>query len=290
MEQIGLRAHDFGKNATPEKLAEILSGYRPVSIQLALEKALSNAPKPGQLSPGYARFIRTLLERHNIDIAVLGCYINPVHPNQDIREAQLKKFEEYLRYAHDFGCSIVGTETGSCNGDCSFHPDTEKDETFDLLCASLERLIKTAEKCGSIIGIEAVANLHTISTIEKMQKVLRRLDSPALKVIYDPVNLIPWTGLAENQSDFFEHAFKAFGQHIVAIYLKDFRMDSNIKNGSLSAGTGELDYPALFRNILKHKPGIDLLLENSNPASAREAMAYVQNIAAGISGVWHHVR
>jgi len=283
MFQIGLRAHDYGKNVTPEKLADILAPYKPASIQLALAKALSGVPGAGGITPGYARGIKKTLEERGISIAVLGCYINPIHPDLAIREKQLRRFEEHLRHARDFGCSIVGTETGSCNGDCSFHPDTEKQEAFDLFCHSLERLIKTAEKCGSIAAIEAVADQHTVSSIEKMQTVMRRLASPCLRVIYDPVNLIPNAGFSENspfqsQKDFFEKAFSAFGDEIVAIHAKDFKMGANGKIGTLPAGTGELDYPALLSLLVERKPGIDILLENSSPDTGKQAMEFLRSL------------
>ncbi|GHV94398.1 AP endonuclease [Spirochaetia bacterium] len=278
MLQIGLRAHDYGKNVTPEKLAEILSTYRPASIQLALAKVFSNAPKPGGISPGYARRVRQVLEERGIAVAVLGCYINPVHPDADAREAQLRSFEEHLRFVRDFGCALVGTETGSRNPDCSFHPDTEKPETFDLFCKSLERLLVVAEKCGSIVAIEPVAGKHTVSTIEKMQQVLCRFPSPALKVIYDPVNLIPLAGLAESQDQFFARAFDAFGDVIVAIHAKDFIAG---KAKDLPAGTGELDYPSLLKLVRERKPGVDILLENSSPQTGRVAMEFLQKTYPG---------
>ena len=148
MVQFGLRAHDFGKLPAMQ-LAEILSAYSPASIQLALAKAFSDTPSsPGCLSPGYARRIRDLFSQRHIGISILGCYINPIHPDPQLREASLRHFEEHLRFVRDFDCAVVGTETGSCRADCSFHPDTEKPKTFDMLAGSLERLLRTAESCG----------------------------------------------------------------------------------------------------------------------------------------------
>lgn len=276
MLQIGLRAHDYGQGLPPEELADILAAYRPASIQLALAKALMDPPRPGGLSPGYARRIRRILEARNIAVAVLGCYINPVHPDPDIREAQLRLFEEHLRFARDFGCALVGTETGSRNFDGSFHPDTAAPATFDLFCRSLERLVSTAEKCGSIAAIEAVADTHTVSSIEQMEKVLSRIDSPALMVIYDPVNLIPRSGLAEPQERFFARAFDTFGGRIAAIHAKDFRMEGKVKNGALPAGTGELDYPALMKLIMERKRDVDILLEDTGPATGAAAMEFLR--------------
>jgi len=279
MLQLGLRAHDYAKNVSPEELAENLAPYKPFSIQLALAKSLSGAPGYGSFTSDYARHIRQVLEARNISIAVLGCYINPVHPDPVMRENQLRLFEEHLRFAHDFGCALVGTETGSCNADCSCHPDNEKPETFDLLCHSLERLLKTAEQCGSCVAIEVVADHHTVSSVEKMEQVIKRLASPALKVIYDPVNLIPNAGLTESQEQFFKRAFEAFGDRIAAIHAKDFRMEGNKKNGALPAGTGELDYPSLLKIVMQRKPGINILLEDTSPATGLAAMEYLQKAA-----------
>jgi sugar phosphate isomerase/epimerase len=281
MIQIGLRAHDYGRLA-PEILADTLAAFNPDSVQLALAKAFPEAPPPGGLSPGYARKIRRIFESRNIYIAVLGCYINPVHPDPEEREKMLRRFEEHLRFARDFGCALVGTETGSRNPDCSWHPDTEKTETFDLLCKSLERLVKTAEKCGSIVAVEAVADQHTISSIEKMKELLSRLASPALKVIYDPVNLIPQAGLQEPQEAFFLSAFEAFAEHIAALHLKDFRFEGGRKKGDLPAGTGILEWKTLLGLVLEKKPGVDLLLENSVPATARSAIAFLRESAGNL--------
>ena len=283
MLQIGVRAHDFGK-LPPQQLAETLAKYKPKSIQLALTKAIEPAldPKPGSLSPGYARRIRQAFDSKNISIAVLGCYINPIHPDKAEREKSLCFFEEHLRYARDFGCAVVGTETGSINADCSHHPDTEKQKTFDDFCISAERLISFAEKCGAIVGIEPVAYHHTVSTIEKTVKLLERFPSPALRIIWDPVNLLPIdglpinNGLKETQETFFKNTLDAFGDKIAVVHIKDFRMENGRKTGVLEAGTGEFDWSVFLRLLMERKPCIDILLENSNPETVSSVMAFIR--------------
>ncbi|MDR2071660.1 MAG: sugar phosphate isomerase/epimerase [Treponema sp.] len=281
MIRIGLRAHDYGC-LPPAELAKTIALYGAESVQLALSKAFSRPPAPGSLSPGYARGVGKIFEEKGIAIAVLGCYINPVHPDRDERERSLRLFEEHLRFSRDFGSSLVGTETGSCNPDCSWHPDTKKRETFDLLCTSVERLLKTAEKCGSMVGIEPVADRHTLSSIELMKELMERFPSPALAVIYDPVNLIPGNGLSRGQEEFFREALDTLGSRIMAVHLKDFRMEGGRKTGDLPAGTGELDWPCLLRLLMEKKPGVDLLLENSGPMTGRGCVAFLRETAAKI--------
>ncbi|MDR2534500.1 MAG: sugar phosphate isomerase/epimerase [Treponema sp.] len=282
MIRIGLRAHDYGP-LPPEQLADTLTAFKPASIQLALSKAFPIAPGPGGLSPGYAKKIRQVFEHRHISIAVLGCYINPVHPDPEERNLMLRRFEEHLRFARDFDCSIVGTETGSLNPDCSWHPDTQKPETFDVFCSSLERLLNTAEKCGALVGIEPVADQHTIDSIERMSLILERFPSPSLKVIYDPVNLIPQKGLDQSQNAFFTQAFDVFGDHIAAIHAKDFRIDQGKKRGDLPSGTGDLNYTGLLSIVMHRKPGIDILLENCTPSQARQTIEFLTETAHHIS-------
>jgi len=279
MLQFGLRAHDFGR-LPAEALAEKLGRCKPASIQLALTKAFPDiAADAGFLSPGYARRIRDIFARRGIGIAVLGCYINPVHPDPEELERQLRRFEEHLRFARDFGCAVVGTETGSLNPDCSYHPATRNQETFDRLCGSVERLVAVAERCGSIVGIEPVADQHTLSTIEKTKVLIGRIDSPALRIIFDPVNLIPRSGLGESQEAFFKRAFEAFGPRIVVVHAKDFRFEKGRKSEAVAAGAGVFDFDAFFRMLQAEKPGIDVLLENVTPETAPAAMARLAVIA-----------
>jgi sugar phosphate isomerase/epimerase len=278
MLQFGFRAHDFGR-LPAEDLADRLSAFNPASIQLALSKALPGIPdENGFLSPGMARSIKNAFDRHNIGISVLGCYINPVHPDVEERAKQLEKFEEHLRFARDFGCAIVATETGSLNPDCSFHPGTSGRSTFNTLCDSLARLTHVAERCGSIVGIEPVADVHTLSSIELVRELLDRIDSPALGILFDPVNLIPSRGTQESQPEFFERAFRVFGHRIVAIHAKDFRFVDGSKIGNIRAGQGDFDFTGFFRLLQAKKPRIDVILEEMSSATATASLKFLNEV------------
>lgn len=276
MPRPGLRAHDFGKMRA-DMLAETLSAYRPSCIQLAPSKALPVIPPcPGALNAAMAKDIARAFSARNMGIAVLGCYFNPIHPDLDVRESQLLRFEEHLRLARDFGCAVVGTETGSLNPDCSWHPGTQSQSAFDTLCNSVERLAKVAEESGCIIGLEPVADQHTLSSIEKTELLLKRIDSNAIGIIFDPVNLVPELGLSESCEIFFARAGAAFGDRIVAVHAKDFTMKAGRKSAALPAGSGDLDYRALFRMLKEHAPCAPILLENTSPSTALAAMDFIE--------------
>ena len=252
MFRFGLRAHDF-TSGSPEEAAKTLAAFDAGSIQLAPYKLFPSwAGKPGPLDAASTADAAAAFQAWGIRVAVLGCYINPVHPDPDVLDSLLSRFEDHLERCADFGCSLVGTETGSLAPDCSYHTDTARPETFARFCRSLERLLGAAEARGAVLGIEPVAHQHTIDSPEAVRRLRSRLDCPALGFIWDPVNLLPLGGLSGpegigGQEAFFRECRDAFGPRIVAVHAKDFRMEGGRKIGDLSAGTGSMDYEAFFR-------------------------------------------
>jgi len=276
---IGMRAHDLGKQPLAELAQELEKRTIPV-IQLAINKALADFPySPGCMSPGYARTIRKTLANHGVEIAVLGAYVNLIHPDPHKRTTELNRYREHLQFAREFGCSVVGTETGHRSPDGSAVPETQSTQAFTDLVESVKSLSQTAEQFGVFMGIEPVAHKHPLSSVERTAQLLHRVGSPNVKIIFDPVNLIPQQGLP-NQKDFFTSAFQAFGPEIVIIHAKDFRIENNQKVGNLPAGTGDLDYQSLMAIVQKEKKGIEVLLEDTNPQVLDSALAYVRNCAA----------
>ncbi len=278
MLNLGLRAHDYGQG-NPAEVAVRLGQYDVTCVQLALAKSFPMiSEQPGQLSPRFANHVRDQFARQGVSIAVLGCYINPIHPDPQVKEQSLRRFEEHLHFARDFGCAIVGTETGSRNADCSYHPASQSEDAFLELVDSVRRLADTAEKYDAIVGIEGVAHHHTVHSYDKMQRLLELVDSPSVKIIYDPVNFFP-LDQCHQQQQLMDEAFARFGDHIVAIHCKDFITVDGQKEGDLPSGTGEMNHEYLMALLQRHKPGIPVILENTAPDNVREVLRYVRQSA-----------
>lgn len=272
---IGARGHDFGKLKVQD-LAKKISQREVSSIQLALGKAIADFKYDlGMITPGMANYIKEAFYKHGLSIALLGCYVNIIHPDQDERRKLLSKFKEHIRYARDFGCSIVGTETGSVNHDYSFNPKNHGEEAFETLIESVGELVLEAEKFGVIVCIEGVTS-HVINTPERMKKAIDRIQSNNLQVIFDPVNFLS----VENYHDqdcIIKKSFELFGDRIVIIHAKDFI----IQNGEMKtveAGKGLLNYELLLKLLKTHKPYIQVLLENAKEETIDESIRYLKEI------------
>lgn len=191
-----------------------------------------------------------------------------------------------MRFSRAFGCPVVGTETGSARPDCGYDLRTAEPLYFDTLLRSVERLLTTAERYDAIVALEPVAKVHTICSVERMVHVLEKFPSEHLKVIYDPVNLTPWSGIPERdgsvravptreaQETFFRSAFNAFAHRIVAIHAKDYILDENgVKAGDKSLGTGVMDWELFFSLMDEYHVTAPVLLENQNPMTVDQTIA-----------------
>lgn len=266
MIQFGIRAHDYCGPGTVEEVVDQLYEGGIRHIQLAMSKSFS-APdfSGGHYSPGLAHYIGEQLAKRNIHVAVLGCYINPVIPDENLRLAEVNRFIEHLKYAKSIGADMVGTETGRYSLDMSVTPETQSEACYKLLLDSFRRIVKAAEQIGVTVGVEGVFD-HTLSTPEKMDRFLRDLDSHMVEVILDNANLIaPWTISKEQQEAITEEAFALYGNRISVLHLKDCVFQNGVQQCT-RPGEGLICYERLMRHIKAEKPYIIGLLEESSPA------------------------
>jgi len=275
MFNLGVRAHDFGKLPAHE-LAATIAAKGFTCVQLALAKALDGInTDTGGFSPGLARHVRQAFERHGVSIAVLGCYINPIDPDKTKREQQMNRFKEHLRYARDFGCSVVATETGSRNADWSLHPDNASDAALDELTDQVAELVQEAEKAGVFVCIEGVTR-HVVSTPQRMKRVLDTINSPNLQVLFDPVNLLSIENYRD-QKQVIDESFALFGDRMAVIHAKDFTVGPTELKPTL-IGQGSLQFDLLFRHLRQRKSWIDVLLEETAPPTVEVSVQGIRRL------------
>lgn len=274
MLNIGVRTHDFAKGSI-EEIANIISEKGFGSIQLALKKSIEGFEgKKGEITAGFANNIRKKLDKKDIRIAVLGCYINMGHKGLEMGKLS-DYFKEHIKYARDFGCTIIGTETGSLNGDYSFNEGNHSEEALEHFIENLKPLVEEAEKFGVIVGIEAVTK-HIVNTPERMKYVLDKINSNNLQVIFDPVNLLDENNY-ENQEKIVDKSFELFGDKIAIIHSKDFVIESG-KIKTVYTGKGLFNYKHLIKKLKIEKPNIDILLENAIPEKSLEIVEFLNGL------------
>lgn len=277
--RIGVRGHDIGKYSLDE-LARRIEEKDLKSIQFVMKKAITEFEvTKGCMTPGLARYIKETFDRHNVNVSILGCYINMCHPDDEELNQLLNFFKDHIRFARDLGCSIVGTETGALNNEYVYGPENHTEEAFQRCLNSLRIMVSEAEKFGVMVAIEGVAR-HVINTPTKMRRALDEINSNNLQAIFDPYNFLTNENYM-NQDELIKEAFDLYGDRIVLIHAKDFIVE-NGQVKQVAIGTGQFNYPLLLSILKRRKPHIDVILEGTTPEDLDNSIKYINDIYARV--------
>ncbi len=273
--QIGIRLHDTYDLPLEERL-RIVKDQGFCCAHVALYKVLKDyTVTPGILTPGLAMYLKKLFQNYNIDIAVLGCYLNLANPDAVQLERTIDSYLAHIRFASLLGCGVLGTETGAPNTSYSYEPACHGEEALQTLIQNLGRVVTYAEKMGVIIAIEPVRS-HIVYTPKIARRVLDEINSPNLQIIFDPVNLLEMDNYKQ-QEQVIREAIDLLGDDIAVIHMKDYLVQEG-KMVSVAAGMGDMDYTPVIDFIKKRKPMIQCTLEDTTPKNAVAAREFIQNL------------
>lgn len=273
--QLGIRLHDIKKAPLEERLA-IANEQGFACGHLALAKVISEYPvNDGALTPGFALYLKKLFAKNELDVAVLGCYLNLANPKEESLAKIKRRYLTNIRFASLLGAGVVGTETGAVNEEYKFEERNHSDEALDIFIRNVRPVVEYAEKMGVILAIEPVAK-HIVCNPKRARRVLDEIASPNLQIIFDPVNLLDHSNY-QNREEIFAEAFDLLGEDIAMVHIKDFVVKDN-ELVSVAAGTGEMDYSQIIRFMKEKKPYIHATLENTVPENAVAAREYIQNL------------
>lgn len=276
MIQLGLRLHD-AEQLPLEELLPLLRRRGFTCAHLALSKVFRELPcTPGALTPGYAAYLKRVFAENGVDIAVLGNYLNLLHPDAEYLHRAEALYDAHIRFASLLGCGMVGTETGAPNREYRFCPECRRDGTLSLFIKRLKPIVRRAEEFGVIFAIEPVAR-HSVYDPKSCRRVLDEIGSRNLQVLFDPVNLLDLDNV-DRREELFQEAFELLGPDIAMVHLKDFvRVQEGYGLKSVGAGTGEMDYSAIMRFLKREKPFIHATLENTVPDNAEACRRAMQD-------------
>ncbi len=274
---LGLRLHDTKEGTFEERLQFVKEqGFN--CAHLALYKMLEECPcDAAALTPGYAMYIKNAFAKVDMDIAVLGCYLNLAHPDP----AELKKiqntYKTHIRFASWLGAGVVGTETGCPNAEYKTVPENKTDASLALFIKNLKPVVAYAEKMGVTVAIEPVCR-HIVYDPKTARRVLDAINSPNLGIIFDPVNLLDFHNYKQ-QKEICEEAIDLLGDDIMMIHIKDF-LPAIGHIESVPAGFGVMDYTDIIKFIKTRKPHIHVTLEDTKPDTAVAARKHMERLYA----------
>jgi sugar phosphate isomerase/epimerase len=270
--QLGIRLHDTKPLPFEERIADVRRlGF--TCGHLALGKVITEfSTKDEALTPGLAMYLKRIFAINEVDIAVLGCYLNLANPNPEQLKTITNRYMAHIRFASLLGCGVVGTETGAPNETYTFVPESHSEEALETFITNLKPVVSYAEQMGVILAIEPVWK-HIVCDPVRARRVLDEIASPNLQIILDPVNLLDISNYT-NQIEIVDEAIDLLGEDVAVVHLKDFV----VKNGefrSVGAGFGQMNYSSLLKFMKKRKPFIHATLEDTTPENNCQARDFI---------------
>jgi len=270
---VGIRLHDVKPGTIEERVKEAhAQGFKCAHI--ALSKLINDySTADGALTPGFAMYLKKVFAASDLDIAVLGCYLNLATPDREALAKNVARYRAHLRFASLLGCGVVGTETGAPNVDYHYEEACGSEESLKLFIENVRPVVEYAEKSGVILAIEPVVR-HIVCTPERARKVLDEIASPNLQIIFDPVNLLDSWNCHDHKA-IIKNAIDVLGEDVAIVHVKDFNLIDG-KFVSMAAGTGIMDYSDLVEFIRRDKPYIQCTLEDTKPDNAVAARLFFE--------------
>ena len=280
--QLGIRLHDIKKGPLEERL-QIAREQGFKCGHLALNKVITEyATDNGAMTPGLAMYLKKLFWKNELDVAVLGCYLNLATPDQDALIKNMSRYMSHVRFASILGAGVVGTETGAVNAGYKYEEANHSPEALAVFIENLKLVVEYAESMGVIFAIEPVFK-HIVWNPERARQVLEAIASPNLQIIFDPVNLLDVSNI-DRRNEIFDEAIDLLGGAIAMVHLKDFDVVDG-KLTSVACGQGQMgreSYEKVLRFIKERKPYAHATLENTVPENAVATREYIQGIYDGI--------
>ncbi|MCL2201092.1 MAG: sugar phosphate isomerase/epimerase [Oscillospiraceae bacterium] len=255
--KIGVRAHDFGC-LEPAALAKALKDSGFGAAQLALTKAIAGVETIYDPDAALLENIRKEFEQNNVEISVLGCYMEIGYLDKDERLQEVDKFKKGIEHAKVLGAKCIGTETTRFPMSGMEHM---REQAYLGVKDSVLRMAEHAERFGVDIALEPVAD-HTLNTAQLTKRLQEEVGSKRIKIIFDPVNQIRTKANMQRQEEIYANFFEILGNDIVALHVKDIVLSESEEEVWRNIGCGDVNNAFVFDWMRKNKPDISALREH----------------------------
>lgn len=266
--KIGVRAHDYGRGSV-EEIAAVLKQEGYEAVQLAIPKSFAGVESYSDITAELLEEIHEVFTREQIEIAVLGCYMDLGNPDEKIRSKAVETFIQCMEFSKIVGAKVTGSETSY-----SHLSKLEKRRWHPYMMEALQQIAGAAERIDADFAIEPVG-WHPLEDAETAREVLDALNSRHAKIILDPANILERPDLI-CQKNYWEYVLELLGDDIAAVHLKDFVMDQGNYRGVL-LGEGIMEYEVLEQWLKKH-PDMPVLREEMVPKTAEYDLKYMRDM------------
>lgn len=275
-------------------------GIDPEQYALAhVEKGYGAAIVPGWISmekPKELQAFKKAMKKHDIVIAEVGIWNNPLHPDKTEAEKNIGLMVERLRLAEELEAStcvnILGTkQTKSWFGP---HADDYSEEFFKEAVAVSQYVIDEVKPEKTKLSFEMMPYCF-LDSPEEYLRFLKTVNRKAAGVHLDICNNMNSPRRFYNNTSYIQHTFELLKEKIVTLHLKDIALKADsltVEFEEVLLGTGGIDYVTLMQEISKLPVDTPAILEHLETEvqydmAARSAVEFAEKAGLHKEGlVW----
>ena len=227
---------------------------------------------------GGGRRVRELLADHDIRVVQsTGFAPNLVDPDPDIRRDAHSRIRRGLAAAEALGAVMVNTGVGSHHPTFAYgpHPANHAQASIDTLVENLRVLCPEAEDRGLLLSLEPHVQT-TISDPDTIATIVAAVDHPALRVNFDPVNLLGTLPEVFDAATAIARIGERMGPFLgPSAHAKDIRPlpELVLHLTEVSPGEGFVDWAAYFEVCRGLGDGAALIVEHLHGDAVEPAIA-----------------
>jgi len=248
---IGIFAKTFERSTLEDNLRAVKEhGIRAVQYNMS---CAGLPPMSERIDHETVKRIRTAADSEGITIAAVSGTCNMAHPDAGVRQVGIDRLRGLASICSLLGTSIITLCTGTrdVNNMWRKHPDNHLPEAWRDLVVSMEQALDIADEYDVTLAFEPEPS-NVVDSAGKGCQLIREMQSPRLKVVFDAANLLSNVSLSDGvtrqQEDVLNEAFDLLGEQIALAHAKDVTAGSTKE--FVSAGQGTLSY-ALYVKLLR---------------------------------------
>lgn len=235
MKNLGIFAKTFPGTASEVFKSVKASGLDTVQFNFSIAGLQS---MPDEVNEDVKKTIQHALKETPLHIEAVSGTFNMAHPDAKVRESGLRQFRVIAEQCEWLDTKLITLCTGSRNETNMWkaHPGNNEKDAWTDMRKTLDVALEIADQYNLYLGVEPEMT-NVINTIDKAVRLLKEVNSPHLKIVFDPANLFEIESEDEIKRRI-AYGLDQLGEYMISAHAKD-----RMPNGDFAAaGKGVLPY------------------------------------------------
>lgn len=269
MKKLGIFAKTF-----PGTASEVFKSVKAAGLDtIQFNFSVAGLPSmPDEVDEKAKKTIQDALAETPLHIEAVSGTFNMAHPDAAVRERGLRQFREIARQCDWLDTKLITLCTGSRNAANMWehHSGNNAPDAWYDMRQTLDTALEIADEFDLYLGVEPEMT-NVVNTIDKAVRLLREVNSPRLKIVFDPANLFE-VETPEEISRRIAYGLDQLGEYMISAHAKD-----RLPNGDFAAaGKGVLPYHEYLAGLKRINYEGNLIMHGLKAEEVKESVRFIK--------------